>query len=90
MSSYKERRQKSQAEKDELQLQYEAEDAQAQLKADITATSREITRKQREVEELRSAADYNPTAIIAAQQELKQYQEGLAALQKLEAEDFPS
>ena len=68
----------SQSEKDQLELQYQIEDAEDQLKSDIKATERALTKAKRELEKSYGALPFNTQNILNAEANVDSLTEGLA------------
>ena len=68
----------SQSEKDQLELQYQIEDAEDQLKSDIKATERALTQAKRELEKSYSNLPFNTQNILNAEANVDSLTEGLA------------
>ena len=68
----------SKSEKDQLELQYQIEDAEDQLKSDIKATERALTQAKRELEKSYGALPFNTQNILNAEANVDSLTEGLA------------
>lgn len=61
-----------------------------QLQADKSATRRSLFLARNELKKVQVTLPYSPTNIIAAKKRVAELEAGLAALDTLEAEDFPA
>ena len=87
--SYKNLLEQSEQDKDQLVKQYQLEDAQAQLEADIKATERSITQAERELPKVILMTPFNTTRIVDKKWEIESLKKGLQALVDLKDELFP-
>ena len=85
---YAQRVQKSQEEKDAQELQYQVEDAEDQLSADIKATSREVTKAERVLEGLYGSMPFDSQAILAQEDNVESLKVGLKRLESLKKRLF--
>lgn len=85
---YKQRLQLSQAEKDGQETQFQEEEAKLQLASDILATQQSISKSERQLEALKNIFPLDVKGIIASQDEILLYKEGLKSLKKLQEELF--
>ena len=85
---YKARISKSEKDQSKEQQQYQIEDNQRQLEADLVATSRVITGKKRELEQLKSAPMLSSEDILNCQDQLNGHIAGKEALEALIKELF--
>jgi len=85
---FKERLQKSDKDKTADNAQYSSDQAKLKLDGSILETRQEIGKCERSLEELKGSAEFDPEAILEAQEELVAYQKGLTALQALKEELF--
>lgn len=72
------------------EVDLEAESAKLQLDADKLATKRAVLNAKNELERERIKLPYNPGSIIELKSKVDKLEKGLAALEALEQEDFPS
>ena len=77
-------------EKKQQQLLHSAKQAELQAQADILETQSKVAQLQQELEDLKSSSKLSLPKIIEKQVELASYQEGLAHLEELVKELFPS
>lgn len=89
-SSYANRRQQSQEEKDQQVLQHEVKQAELQLQSDILATELSVSNAEQAVESAKSSPNFSSTNIITAQDDLDSAKRGLKALLDLRSELFPA
>lgn len=71
------------------EVDLEAEKAYLQIQSDKLATKTVLLHAKSELEKKRVELPYNPSSIIELKSKVDRLEKGLAALEALEAEDFP-
>ena len=69
-------------------LIFRVKEAEQQVSADILATEKKLATSRRELAELESSTDYNPSAIIEKEVEVEGYVDGLMRLERLKGRHF--
>ena len=85
---YKDLLQQSQKEKDEQQVEFQVEEAQQQLQADVLATKRSLASSRQVLLAAKSARPFDSQAVINAQLQIEGLEDGLNRLNGLLAELF--
>ena len=85
---YRDLLQQSQKEKDEQQVEFQVEEAQQQLQADVLATKRSLASSKQVLQAAKSARPFDSQAVINAQLQIEGLEDGLNRLNGLLAELF--
>lgn len=85
---YLDLRQQSEQEKELVEVQYQAKEADLQLSADILATERSLAAKKHELSTALGAFPFNSTNIINLQVEVEGLEDGLKRLNALKTQLF--
>ena len=88
--TYLQRLQQSSAEKSLEAVQFQAEETRLQLQSDRLESQKQLSAKRRQLNEQKGAFPLSASAIIKTQGEITGLENGLAALDELEAELFPT
>ena len=81
-------RQQSEQEKELVEVQYQAKEADLQLSADILATERSLATKEHELIAAMGAFPFNSANIISLQVDVEGLKDGLTRLNKLKTDLF--
>ena len=87
-STFLKRLLQSPEEQEEKARLYKTKQAFLNLEQDILANEQAIDAAEEQLEALKMAANYEPTAIVAMKMQIKQMYEGLEGLYELRKEDF--
>ena len=88
VSMYQQLLSKSQVEKNQEEMQAQVESAELQLQADLLATRKSLAKSKRELDELKSSPNFNPSLIISKKKEVEGFEEGVKELEALRKELF--
>ena len=86
--NYKERLQQTDSQKQESQLDYAVAQAKLQMDADILATEQALNTAKQELDDAKSAQPLSVQAVLDAQANVKDYEQGLKAIKALKKELF--
>jgi len=89
-SSYATRIQQSQEDKDQKAVAHSVKQAELQLQSDILETELSIVNAELSVESAKAGIPFNSQNIVAAENELEGYQNGMKKLLGYKAELFPA
>lgn len=87
--SYRARLTQSPEDRKNKELDYDIEESEDQLKADIRATSRAIAQQERKIDDLKNQRPLNVDALVIETGRLENLRSGLNILKKLKKELFP-
>lgn len=88
MNTYKARLSMSKESREAQELEFQVEEAQQQLDADLLATRRDLKTAKQRLEQAKSAAPFSSGDILRAKKEVSSLEQGVKELEALKAELF--
>lgn len=85
---YKDRLLQSDQEKDQMDVEYQVEQAKLQLDADLLATKRSLAESEKALVTLKSSFPLNAASIVDQQGDVAELKAGMSALEALKKELF--